>query len=297
MIQTRQPVRPAGSFFMGKLPETQLTSRLVACIIYIRKMLLCTCCVLPETGSRRYIMELWYFQKGFNYSQDGPGNRLVYHLCACNMRCPWCSNPEGMKRYEDKAQHMPVESVAKAVISAKPMYFENGGLTLTGGEATMQFDAVKELFTRVKAAGVNTCIETNASHPRFTELFPLLDTLIADFKNPDDEAHHRWTGISNVQIKENLRAAAAYGIPMQLRVPLIHGVNDDEASMTGFRDFFSEINRPGMTVEFLRYHEYGKEKWKKLGLEYKMENAFVTEKCAQAFENTCREAGICVVRT
>lgn len=37
------------------------------------------------------------FQKGFNYSQDGPGNRLVYHLTGCNMRCPWCSNPECME--------------------------------------------------------------------------------------------------------------------------------------------------------------------------------------------------------
>lgn len=242
-------------------------------------------------------MELWYFQKGFNYSQDGPGNRLVYHLCGCNMRCPWCSNPEGMQRYEHNARHMPVEDVARQVISARPMYFEGGGLTLTGGEATVQFDAVKALLTAVKAAGINTCMETNASHPRLAELFPLLDTLIADLKHPFEAQHRQWTGIGNGQVIENLKAAAAYGMPLQLRTPLIHGVNDDDTAMAGFRDIYSGLSRPGMTVEFLRYHEYGREKWEKLGKRYQMENAYVTDERVQAFENACRQAGVSVIRT
>ena len=41
-------------------------------------------------------MTLKIFQRGFNYSQDGQGNRLVYHLQGCNLLCPWCANPEGM---------------------------------------------------------------------------------------------------------------------------------------------------------------------------------------------------------
>ena len=55
-------------------------------------------------------MVLKIFQKGFNYSQDGQGNRLVYHLQGCNMKCRWCANPESWKR---KKHIMFAEKVCK----------------------------------------------------------------------------------------------------------------------------------------------------------------------------------------
>ena len=240
-------------------------------------------------------MELRYFQKGFNYSQDGPGNRLVYHLSGCNMRCPWCCNPECMDERGDRAES--VEALTASILSARPMFFDGGGITLTGGECTVQFEAVKTLLTEVRRERVNTCIETNASHPRLSEMFLLLDTLIADFKHPDDTIHRHWTGIGNAGIKDNLRTAAAHGMALQIRVPLIHGVNDDDAALDGFLEFFSSIQCPNMTVEFLRYHEYGREKWAKLGLEYSMKDAFLPAGRAEHFEQACIEAGIQVIRT
>ena len=106
-------------------------------------------------------MVLKIFQKGFNYSQDGQGNRLVYHLQGCNMKCRWCANPEGMPvggamiREKDKSpglsyKEYPIDEVFEEILSCKPMFFDGGGVTFSGGEATIQFGALKELLKRLK---------------------------------------------------------------------------------------------------------------------------------------------------
>jgi pyruvate formate lyase activating enzyme len=239
-----------------------------------------------------------YFQKGFNYGQDGPGNRLVYHLMGCNMRCPWCSNPEGMAAGRGAYKTEPVSHIAGAVLSARPMFFDGGGLTLTGGEATLQFEPVMALFEKVRAFGVHTALETNATHPRFLQLVPLVDYLIADFKHPDDAAHRAFTGLSNRPIKANLERAAAMGGDILMRVPLIHGVNDDQASFEGFRQFFAQFaGREGVRVEVLRYHEYGADKWAKCGEPYQMKDAFLPDGRAEALERALTADGIAVIRT
>ncbi len=241
-------------------------------------------------------MTIEYFQKGFNYAQDGPGNRLVYHLAGCNMRCPWCSNPEGMAQGQGGNRREDVGAIARAVIAAKPMFFAGGGLTLTGGEATVQFDAVKALLERVRAAGVHTALETNATHPRLPELFPHLDLLIADFKHPDEAAHLGFTGVSGDWVRKNLERAADAGVELLIRIPLIHGVNDDEASLEGFRATLARFAGRA-NVEVLRYHEYGKDKWAKAGQTYQMEDAFLPAGRAEALEKLLKAESLNVIRT
>ena len=84
------------------------------------------------------------FQKGFNFGQDGPGNRLVYHLSGCNMKCIWCSNPEGMAMSGGREYTVP--ELADECRRSRMMFFGGGGVTFTGGEATLQWEELKELL-------------------------------------------------------------------------------------------------------------------------------------------------------
>lgn len=241
-------------------------------------------------------MELKIFQKGFNYSQDGAGNRLVYHLLGCNMHCPWCANPEGMSfEYEHKT--VSVSDIVSEALRAKAMFFDGGGVTFTGGEATCQLEALLEALKCLKENGINTAIETNGTSKRLPELFPYIDHLIIDLKHSDTVKHRTVTGVGNETVKENIAEAVRDCADVLVRVPLIGGFNNGEDDVQGFLDFFDGIKAESLRVEILKYHEYGKDKWRKLGLDYKMENAFVSEEERRSLEERLNYIGIKTVRT
>lgn len=242
-------------------------------------------------------IDLTIFQKGFNYSQDGPGNRLVYHLKGCNMHCPWCSNPEGMYRDTGESTVVSVGEITDEVLSCVPMFFDGGGVTFTGGEATVQFEALEAVLRSLKEHGIDTAIETNGTSPKLSSLFTLLDHLIMDLKHPDEAVHRAVTGVSNSQVKSNITAAVSEGRDVLVRIPLIGGFNTDEAAFEGFLSFFKALPAESFRVELLKYHEYGKDKWKKLCLPYTVKDAFVEESTRRDLEEKLKKAGITTVRT
>lgn len=286
-------------------------------------------------------MVLRIFQKGFNYSQDGQGNRLVYHLQGCNMKCPWCANPEGMppegviftekewltpelcpkgairegelhrevcagcverpclqtkrrsKGIRLSCETVDIAEVYEEILGSSPMFYDGGGVTFTGGEATMQFEALKELLMRLKEAGIHTAIETNGSHPRLPELFPYIDQLIMDCKHWSSEKHKEFTGVGLETTSRNLKLAAECGKQLDVRIPLIGGVNDQESDMEEFVKFFQTFATENVTFEILKYHEFGKKKWQECGWEYQMsETANVTYDQIKKFQKLIQASGL-----
>lgn len=242
-------------------------------------------------------MILRYFQRGFNYSQDGPGNRLVYHLQGCNMRCPWCSNPEGLEATAP-AKEQSTDDIVNDIVSAQMMFFEGGGVTFTGGEATLQFDAIFDIMKRVKKQGISTAIETNATHRRLPELLAVCDYWMVDFKHPSSASLQDVTGVGNEIILENLMQLIPHTF-VHIRIPLIHGFNDDPDTMAAFVDCFKMLQTASnrFDVEILPYHEYGKDKWAACQKAYTVVDGFVSDQAVRDFEKLLYENAITVVHT
>ena len=230
-------------------------------------------------------------QKGFNYSQDGPGNRLVYHLQGCNFKCKWCSNPESMPIENPKAKDYTVDELISEVERSKMMFFDGGGVTFTGGECTLQCDELLETLKKLKEHGISTAIETNGSNPRLSELAQYVDYLIIDFKHYDSDEHKRWIGVGSGQVLKNLTELIESGRELHIRIPLIKHVNDD---FDGFCEFFKGKNTEKIDVEILPYHEFGKDKWT---AEYEITDGFVSDETVRAFTKKLNEMGIRTIKT
>ena len=230
------------------------------------------------------------FFKGFNYSQDGPGNRLVYHLQGCNMRCPWCSNPEGMSF--SGGREYSVQQIVDEAMRSRAMFFSGGGVTFTGGEATMQHCELTEALKLLKASGVHTAIETNGCSPYLAEIQKYVDYLIMDFKHYDREAFLRFTCVEIDELLKNYEYLCSIGRQLHVRIPLINNVNADAPEK--FAEYLSSFSTENVTFEFLPYHEYGKEKWKSA---YSITEGFVSKEQIELFNKAFREYSLKIINT
>lgn len=249
-----------------------------------------------ENGNMSQDKIIWLFQKGFNYSQDGPGNRLVLHMQGCNLKCPWCANPEGMAIGKGKEEYT-VDKLFTYILKCSPMFFEGGGVTFTGGEPTLQWDGLSALMQMLKEADVNVAMETNGTCDRLEQLFPYIDHLIMDFKTPNEQKALEIMGCSTETIRQNIEKAVAAGKKPLIRIPFVNHFNTSEEDMEGFLAFFESLGKDNFRLECLTYHEYGKGKWIKCGKEYLVEDGFVPEVRFKEIKKCFKDHGITVVNT
>lgn len=91
------------------------------------------------------------------------------------------------------------------------------------------------------------------------------DHFLYDLKMMDSERHKRWTNIGNERILENLKVLAATGASINIRIPLIKGVNDDDENIEATAQFVASLAGEKKRVNLLPYHNIMLKKYEKLG--------------------------------
>lgn len=207
---------------------------------------------------------------------DGPGIRLVLFAQGCPFRCLYCHNPDTQDLETEKTESKTIDEIIELLEKEKPYFGKNGsrgGLTVSGGEPTLQAKAVTALFKKAKEVGFHTCLDTAGPiiSKEIEELYRYTDLLLLDVKHIDDAWHRKLVGKSNDKVLENAKIREKSGRDMWLRYVLVPGWSDQKEHLIAWAKYFAHFKTVSR-VEILPYHELGKHKYQELGREYHLEN-------------------------
>jgi len=224
---------------------------------------------------------------------DGPGVRVVAWTAGCMWRCRYCHNPDTwtMTNGIPVTVTRAVEELRKYRQGLKVM---GGGLTVSGGEPLMQHRFVEKLFAAATGMHIHTALDTNGyfGDRLSDEALETVSLVLLDLKTWDPERHRSLTGMDNAPTLAFARRLAARRRPIWVRYVLVPGLTDDLediAKTAAFAGGLGNVER----VDVLPFHQMGRYKWKKLGLEYTLENTQPPSN--ELVEQTCdvfRKAGL-----
>jgi pyruvate formate lyase activating enzyme len=202
---------------------------------------------------------------------DGPGLRFVAFLTGCLLRCQYCHNPDTWHKHN--GHPVSVSRAMKRVGSfAQVLKMSHGGITISGGEPMLQHAFVKEIFKRCKQLGLHTCMDTSG---RLGEKFSdedlmNIDLNLLDIKSGDPAIYQKVTRQPLQPTLDYARRLSSLQRPMWIRYVLVPGLTDGEDNVQKVADFVAEL-KSVERVEVLRFHQMGRDKWHRLGLEYRLD--------------------------
>jgi pyruvate formate lyase activating enzyme len=177
---------------------------------------------------------------------DGPGNRYVVFLQGCTFNCLACHNPQTIACWPNGSTRvMSVDELVDDISREAPFL---SGVTVSGGEATLQWEFVQALFGALTArddtARLSRLIDTNGDADRevWDALSPSMDGAMVDLKALDPEVHRYLTGRDHDRVLASLRHLASIGRLSEVRLLIVPGVNDTQAQLAATARFLVELD-------------------------------------------------------
>ncbi len=187
----------------------------------------------------------------------GAGDEVVYdpevcdHCRVCVTVCPIDADPT-----------VRLVAVDRLLDEIRPLGPFLSGITVTGGEPTLQLDGLTALFTAMKSdrelGGLTTLLDTNGTLTRagWEQLLPVLDGAMVDLKAADRSLHEFLTGFSNDRVKDSIRFLASVGKLTEVRLLVVAGVTDTDEELAGWAGFVADA-APDVPVRLMAFRHDG----------------------------------------
>lgn len=205
---------------------------------------------------------------------DGPGIRYVVFFQGCPYRCLFCHNPDTWS--VQGGTEMTVQELLSGY-ERNRMYYQNGGLTASGGEPLLQLAFLTELFRQAKEKNISTCLDTSAAvyhtsrRADYETLLQYTDLVLLDFKHSDPTEHKKLTGQTPDAPLGFAALLSAKHVPMVVRHVLVPKITDTPEQLKGLGRLMRRF--PNIVgLEVLPYHNMGISKYKNLGIPYPLED-------------------------
>jgi pyruvate formate lyase activating enzyme len=185
----------------------------------------------------------------------------------CNL-CGKCAEVCPAKATEMSGHYASVADLLQVIERERPFFDQSGGgITFSGGEPLLYPEFLCELLDACGERGIHRAVDTSGLVKKevLLQVAARTDLFLFDLKLMDSEKHKEWTGVGNITILANLRTLAKTGVAIQIRVPLIGGVNDDDGNIEATAVFVAGLTGEKRPVNLLPYHAVGRGKDDKLG--------------------------------
>jgi pyruvate formate lyase activating enzyme len=171
----------------------------------------------------------------------------------------------------------------------------NGGVTLSGGEATYQAEFSIDVATRLQSEGVHVALDTcgYCSEKVLREILQHVDLVLYDLKIMNPQKHEEYTGVPLERVLENAKIVAESGKPIWIRTPVIPGYTDSEENIRSIAMFIVSNLQNVERYDLLAFNRMCTDKYKLFGLEYPLKDAeLMTEEIMEHLAEIARKEGV-----
>lgn len=201
---------------------------------------------------------------------DGPGIRTIFFMQGCPARCLYCHNPDS---WDNNAKlELSVEELVEIAKRGIPYYEKEGGVTFSGGEPLLQGEFLCEAMDALSKEGINSIIDTSGTYiDKFTRAaIEKSQMLLLDIKHTNSQTFRVITGLNQDNLFKIIDMANEADKPIWIRQVIVPGINDTEENVKELKLFVDERIKYLYKIELLGYHTMAVDKYKRLGIEYKL---------------------------